>query len=183
MAPYMPALYCWLFRCLPRERMFTETQGSFWLDFRNPFFFLWSQIQNSCPKTFTRTTAQLLHPAYASAVLIRTQLFSLGFIDRELLSLNHTPQRWKLFHSNYAGSNCKTPMPFSLEVPRVSYKRFFSNWTVCRRGNLHAPVARSWPTTASGKSAQLFSSLSLSASLENTEQSCGLTSNHILFFL
>ena len=56
-------------------------------------------------------------------------VFPLGFIDCELLSLNHTPQQWKLFHSNYAESNCKTPMPFSLEVPHVLYKRFFSNWT------------------------------------------------------
>lgn len=50
MAPYMPALYCWLFRCLPRERMFTETQGSFWLDFRNPFFFSMKSNPKLLPK-------------------------------------------------------------------------------------------------------------------------------------
>lgn len=169
---------------LPSEREdVCWNSGELLTRFQKPFFFYEVKSKTLAQRRLWEPQHSCFIPLMCLPFLSERNGFSLGFIDCELLSLNHTPQQWKLFHSNYAESNCKTPMPFSLEVPHVSYKRFFSNWTVCRRGNLHAPVARSWLTTASGKSAQLFSSLSLSVSLENTEQSCGLTSNHILFFL
>lgn len=143
----------------PRRRMFVKTQGSSWLDFsrENLFFFSIKEITNSFPKSIRTTFIPFMYLVFLS--------YHVGF-HFGLLSLYHTLQQWKLFHSDYAESNCKTPVPFLFDVWSgvcvVEMCLFKLN--ACRRGNLHAPVASSRSTTAQEKvlgSSQVFHCKSL----------------------
>lgn len=50
-------------------------------------------------------------------------------------------------------------------------------------GNLHAPVASGWPTSAEGKVLSSFQVFDCKSLWRIEIQSCGLTSNHIQYLL
>ena len=134
---------------------------------------------------FLRTTAQLLHPAYVSDVLIRTQRFF--FFRWALLTVSCYRSITHLSSENYFTATMlkvivKHQCLFPLKCRMSCINASFQTERLPPGKSPHASCQKLANNRFRKKCSAFLKSFTVGVSLENKEQSCGLTSSHILFF-